>query len=155
HNDVAGSDDAGIYVGQSSDVAVRANRAADNTIGIEIENSSRIEVENNHAGTNTIGDLITVVPGLSVTATADVRVTGNHLLGNNRPNPVTDPTELVAQLPRGVGLLNVGGDRVLAERNVATQNESAGIGVIRLPAALASLDARIDPLPDANRVERN
>lgn len=154
-NDVSGSDDSGIYIGQSSDVAIRANRTDDNTVGIEVENSSKIDVENNHARNNAIGIIVMVLPGLAVPATSDIQVKGNHLIENNRPNPVTDPTELLSQAPRGVGLLNVGGDRLIAERNIVMRNQSAGIGIIRLPAALASLDPRVDPLPDENRIERN
>ena len=56
---------------------------------------------------------------------------------------------------RQYGLLNVGGDRVIMERNVVTRNQSAGIGVLRLPPDVAAIDPQVDPLPDGNRVERN
>jgi hypothetical protein len=68
---------------------------------------------------------------------------------------VTDPADVLAGLPRGVGLLNLGGDRVTVVDNVALGNDSAGIAIGRLPAALAGLDPRVDPLPDGVVVRGN
>jgi parallel beta-helix repeat protein len=38
-NEVSGSNDTGIYIGQSSDVVMTQNLATNNTIGLEVENS--------------------------------------------------------------------------------------------------------------------
>ena len=154
-NHVSGSDDTGIYIGQSTDVVVEKNDARDCTIGIEIENSSNITVRRNTAEGNSIGILMQVLPRLSVTFTSDVKVTDNRVIANNRPNPVTDPDELLSQLPSGVGIFNVGGDLVTVRRNVAVQNHTAGVIVVRLPSALAALDPRIDPFPDFNEIRDN
>src|SRR5262245_16038082 len=72
-----GHTDSGIYVGTSTDVIVRTSRAWGNVVGIEIENSSHIEVRNNVVFDNTAGIGIFLLPGLSVTTSADVRLTGN------------------------------------------------------------------------------
>lgn len=154
-NQVSGSNDTGIYIGQSSDVVIEHNQASDCTVGIEVENSSRVNVRGNTAVLNSTGILVDVLPGLDVTATADVTVTDNFLSGNNRPNPIADPTDLLAQLPSGIGLLNLGGDRVLVRNNVVMQNNTAGIVVVQLPPAVASLDGRIDPIPDHNQIRNN
>src|SRR5215472_7777444 len=155
HNYVSGSDDTGIYVGQSHDILVKKNRAIDCTVGIEVELSSHIDVRNNTAKGNTIGLVVQVLPGLSIAVTSDINITGNKLIGNNRANPVTDPGELLSRLPSGIGFLNVGGDRVIVEGNTASENKSAGIVVIQLPPQLASLDPRLDPFPDDNRIRDN
>lgn len=154
-NEVSGSNDTGIYVGQSSDVAVEHNQASDCTVGIEVENSSRVNVRGNTAVLNSTGILVDLLPGLDVTATADITVTGNVLSRNNRPNPVADPADILSQLPSGIGLLNLGGDRVLIRNNAVMQNNTAGIIVIQLPPALASLDGRIEPMPDYNQIRDN
>ncbi len=154
-NHVSGANDTGIYVGQSADVLVKRNHVSDCTVGIEIENSSNIEVRDNTAIENSVGIFVDVLPGLDVTATTGVKVTGNVLSRNNRPNPVTDLSDLLSQLPSGIGLLNLGGDSVIVMDNIATQNQSAGIVVAQLPPAIAALDPRIDPFPDNNQIREN
>jgi parallel beta-helix repeat protein len=154
-NHISGSDDTGIYVGQSSDIVIQDNHASDCTIGIEIENSSNLTVRRNTAEGNSIGIVVQVLPGLSVTATEDVSVADNRLIANNRPNPVTDPDELLSLLPSGVGLFNVGGDRVTVRHNIVVRNQTAGIIVARLPNDLAARDPRIDPFPDNNEIRNN
>jgi len=154
-NQVSGSDDTGIYVGQSSNVLVKNNNVRDCTVGIEIENSSNISVMENSSLGNCVGILVDVLPGLDVTTTNEVEIIGNVLCRNNRLNPVTDPSDLLSQLPIGVGLLNLGGDDVIIKKNITSQNVSAGIAVAQLPAAIAALDPRIDPFPDNNQVRDN
>ncbi len=148
-NEVAGSEDSGIYVGVSSDVSVRKNHVYDNRVGIEIENSFRIDVDQNFAIDNSIGIFVFVLPLLSVTVTEDILVTDNVMHHNNRPI-VRDPNDPLSQIPTGVGLLNTGADRVLIDSNVATHNDTAGIAIAQLPPELADLDPLIDPFPDDN-----
>lgn len=154
-NEVSGSDDTGIYVGQSHDIVVEKNHTRDCTLGIAIENSSYIAVRENTAVENSIGIVVQLLPGLGVKVTSDVEVKENRLIRNNRPNPVTDPEDSLSLAPSGIGFLNVGGDRVRVERNVATQNNSGGIAVIRLPQQFAQLDSLINPLPDDNVIANN
>jgi parallel beta-helix repeat protein len=154
-NTVSGANDTGIYVGQSSDIVVRANLSRNCAIGFEVENSSRIRVEGNIATGNSTGILVDVLPGLTVTSTSNVTVTSNVVIGNNRPNPVTDPTDVLSLLPSGAGILNVGGDAVIVEGNEVFNNNTVGIGVTRLPDATARLDPRIDPVPDGNQIRNN
>lgn len=154
-NRVSGSDDTGIYVGQSSDVVIEKNHARDCTIGIEIENSSNITVRNNTAEGNSLGIVVQILPGLSVAATSDISVTDNRVIANNRANLITDPDEILSLLPSGVGFLNVAGDRVMVRRNLAIGNHTAGVSVVQLPGALAALDPRINPFPDDNEIRDN
>jgi parallel beta-helix repeat protein len=154
-NFASGSDDTGIYVGQSSDVTVSANTAEENTVGFDIENSTRINVAGNKASENTLGLIVQGAPGLTIPNASDVSVTGNQLSDNNRPNPSTDPTDLLSRLPAGTGLLTIDADRVTTTDNVVTGNDSAGIALISLPPDVAALDPRVDPIPDDDHVTDN
>ncbi|HLF72782.1 MAG TPA: parallel beta-helix domain-containing protein [Anaerolineales bacterium] len=154
-NQVSGSNDTGIYIGQSQDAVIQRNRVTDCTVGINVEVSSNITVQGNAVQGNTIGMLAAVLPGLSVTETKNIQIFGNLFSRNNRPNPVTNPTEFVSQLPSGVGLLIFGADNVTTTDNTVSGNNSAGIAVIQLPPALAVLDPRIDPFPDNDKVSQN
>jgi parallel beta-helix repeat protein len=150
-----GSNDTGIYVGQSSNVVIEKNQTRDCTLGIEVENSTNIAIRENTSSDNSIGILVQCLPGLVRTATSDVSVSKNVLIGNNRPNPVTDPGDLLSVLPSGVGFFNVAGDRVKVRENIVLSNNSGGILVAQLPPALAALDPRINPLPDNNEIRDN
>jgi parallel beta-helix repeat protein len=154
HNQVSGSYDSGVYVGQCTDVLVDHNIAHDNTIGLEIELSSRVVVEDNVSTDNAIGAMVQISPLRPVKVTDDVLVRRNVLSGNNRPNTITDGS-LLGQLPGGVGIVNVAGDRVRIVDNVVSGNRSAGIGVVGLPPAVAELDPALDPSPDGGEVRGN
>jgi parallel beta-helix repeat protein len=155
HNTVVGSSDTGLYVGQSSNVRMDSNVARGNLIGIEVELSTSIQVTDNLAVGNMVGIAVQIVPGLALTSTSDIQVTGNRLIANNRPNDVTDPTELLSMVPSGIGLLDVAADQVTIKANVITDNPTAGIGVVSLPAPAALLDPRLDPAPDGTLVSAN
>jgi parallel beta-helix repeat protein len=154
-NRVSGSNDTGIYIGQSSDAVIRKNHITDCTVGINVEVSLNITVQDNKAMDNTIGMAALVLPGLSVTETTNIQIDGNLFMRNNRPNPVTYPADILSQLPSGVGLLIFGADHVTVTDNRVSDNNSVGIAVIQAPPALAALDPRIDPFPDHNSTSRN
>ena len=152
-NDVEGTDDAAIYVGNSHDVVVDRNHATDSTVGIEIENSIGIVVRNNTAIGNTSGIVTFVLPGLAVPMTEDVLIERNVVMHNNRPNPVLPSEDVVGLVPAGTGILTVGADRVTVRENRVVGNDSGGIAVIALP--FPNPDPRVDPFPDSNRVVGN
>jgi parallel beta-helix repeat protein len=154
-NQATGSDDTGIYVGQSSDVTVAANTATDNTVGFDIENSTRIAVAGNLGSGNSLGLIVQGAPGLLVPNASDVTVSGNRLAANNRPNPSTDPLDLLTRLPAGTGLLTVDADRVTVTGNLVIGNDSTGIALVSLPADVAALDPRVDPIPDDDHITAN
>jgi parallel beta-helix repeat protein len=154
-NQASGSDDTGIYVGQSSDVTVTANTAEQNTVGFDLENSTRIMASGNRASGNSLGLIVQGAPGLTVPNASDVVVTGNRIAANNRPNPSTDPTDLLTRLPAGTGVLTIDADRVTIADNLVTGNASTGIALSALPPELAALDPRVDPIPDDDHVTGN
>ncbi len=57
--------DSGIYVGQSSNIVIRDNKAMENVCGINIENSGNVDVYNNETYHNTCGITILDIPGLT------------------------------------------------------------------------------------------
>jgi parallel beta-helix repeat protein len=154
-NQVSGSNDTGIYIGQSEDAVIKANYVTDCTVGIDVEVSSNITVKDNRLTGNTIGMTAVVLPGLSLTNTTDVQITDNTFDSNNRANPVTDPTDVLSQLPSGAGLLIIAADQVTVKDNEVMHNNSVGIAVVQVPPALAALDPRIDPFPDNNEIIDN
>jgi parallel beta-helix repeat protein len=154
-NTVSGSNDTGIYVGQSAGIVVRLNVSRDCAIGYEVENSSNITVEGNLAIGSSTGILVDVLPGLLVTSTSDVKIASNVVIGNNRPNLVTDLADILSLAPSGAGILNVGGDHVVISNNQVFNNHTVGIGIVQFPAAAAQTDPRISPVPDHNHVRNN
>jgi len=154
-NQVSGSNDTGIYIGQSSAAVIRKNLVTDCTVGINIEVSSNITVQDNKVMDNTIGMAAFVLPGLSMTETNNIQINGNLFLRNNRLNPVNEPTDILSQLPSGVGLLILGADHGTVTGNKVIDNKSAGIAVIQVPPALAALDPRLEPFPNQNTITRN
>jgi parallel beta-helix repeat protein len=154
-NQVSGSDDTGIYIGQSDAAVIKNNQVSDCTVGVEVEVSSNISVQDNKLMDNTIGISTVNLPGLSTTETSNIQLTGNLVIHNNRPNPVSDPTEILSQLPSGAGLLLIGVDHAVVTDNKVIENNSVGIAVLQVPPALAALDPRIDPFPDHNQLNGN
>lgn len=154
-NQVSGSDDTGIYIGQSSDAVIRNNHVTDCTVAISAEVSSNIVVENNRVMDNTMGMLAMVLPGLSVAEAANIQITDNLFIRNNRPNPVSDPADILSQLPSGLGILIYGADHVNVMGNRVLDNNSAGIAVIQVTPAMAALDPRIEPFPNQILISRN
>ncbi|HCI87056.1 MAG TPA: hypothetical protein DHV53_00265, partial [Gammaproteobacteria bacterium] len=72
-----GAADAGIYVGQSTQIIVRDSRAEYNVAGIEIENSTFADVYDNVATNNTGGILVFDLPNLEVQGGKGTRVFDN------------------------------------------------------------------------------
>jgi parallel beta-helix repeat protein len=146
--------DAGIYVDDDDKVTVEKNFVTNHAIGIEIENSSNAIVRRNFLRGNTTGILVVVLPGLPMPFTDNVRIERNEVIRNNLPNPVpADSDDLVGLLPTGIGILNVGGDRVVIRKNRVIGNDSVGVAIVQNP--FAGADPRIEPFPDGNEVRDN
>lgn len=126
---VVGASDAGIYVGQSRDITVRANLVEYNVAGIEIENSRNALVEKNIATRNTGGLLVFDLPGLPVMGGGNVILRGNVVKDNDTPN-FAPPGNIVASVRRGTGALVMANDGVLIENNSFEGNATAHVMVI-------------------------
>src|SRR3989475_7240523 len=160
NNVATGSNDTGIYVGQSHDVRVDQNLATGNVSGFELENSSNSRVDHNEATGNTGGILTFTNIFLDVKVNANNRVDHNFVHDNNRPNTCLDPSDEVCAVPPGTGLLVLAADSTQVDHNVVTGNDSFGIAVANFcvannltPDVCAALD--IEPNPDNDHIEQN
>lgn len=122
---VKGARDAGIYVGQSSDILVADSEAWGNVAGIEVENSVDAEVRDNHAHDNTAGILIFNLPGLPIQGGARTRVHHNTIEDNNVPNFA--PGGVVSMVPSGIGVVVLATDDNEIHDNTITGNSSTGV----------------------------
>ena len=161
--DISGASDAGIYVGQSSNIVVRRNKAHQNVAGIEIENSFDAEVYENEATNNTGGILVFNLPGEQITQKDGKRtlVRDNVVDGNNHPNFAT-PGNIVAAVPVGTGILVMAVDEVEIRDNVIRNNQAYGVGVVSfvtvdiLRGGSGTLDDEAyDPYPETVYVHGN
>jgi parallel beta-helix repeat protein len=150
----SGSNDTGIYVGESANVTVHNCVTFNNVNGIEIENCTSCQALYNNVFGNTVGILEDLLPGLTVeTAEANV-IMGNVVTANNRPNtaPANDPASLE---PPGTGIAVFGGDRTLVKGNVATGNAFTGIALLSGVDLLGSYPPGLDPNPENTLVAGN
>lgn len=124
-----GASDAGIYVGQSRDIVVRNCLARHNVAGIEIENSLNAEVYHNEATANTGGILVFDLPDLVEKKGGHVKVYENNIHHNNLPN-FAPKGNIVAQVPKGTGIMILATNHVEVFDNKIHYNNSVGTAVI-------------------------
>ncbi|MGC6415696.1 MAG: parallel beta-helix domain-containing protein [Bradymonadia bacterium] len=123
---VEGASDAGIYVGQSSNIIVRRNEVTGNVAGIEIENSVDAEVTENNVYGNTGGVLIFNLPELPMKDGKRAKVHNNQIKDNNLPN-FAKPGAFVYNVPAGSGVIILASDDNEVSNNIITGNDSAAI----------------------------
>jgi parallel beta-helix repeat protein len=159
-NVATGSNDTGIYIGQSHDVRVDFNVAHGNVSGFELENCSNTRMDHNESDGNTAGILTFTNIFLDVKQNVNNRVDHNLIHDNNKPNTCLDPTDEVCAVPPGSGLLVLAADDNTIDHNSVFNNDSFGIAVANYcvannlsPADCAALD--IDPNPDGDHVVQN
>jgi parallel beta-helix repeat protein len=142
---VRGSSDAGIYVGQSTNIIVRHNRASQNVAGIEIENSVSADVHDNELSDNASGLLIFALPDLVEKECRKCRAFKNRIVANNHEN-FAPKGNIVAQVPSGTGLMVMAGDEIEIFDNDLKDNQTANLAVISyLATRLDFTDPRYDP----------
>jgi parallel beta-helix repeat protein len=122
---VKGASDAGIYVGQSSNIIVRDNRAEGNVAGIEIENSSHADVYGNTATDNAGGILVFNMPNLPVPG-SKTRVYRNRVVANNHAN-FGAKGSAVSSVPPGSGVIVNSNDEVEIFDNDLKDNKTANV----------------------------
>ncbi|GIV35070.1 MAG: hypothetical protein KatS3mg031_2605 [Chitinophagales bacterium] len=141
-----GASDAGIYVGQSRDVIVRACEAFHNVAGIEIENCLRADVYNNLSHHNTGGILIFDMPELTQSGNG-VRVFNNTVRKNNYRNFAPEGN-IVHEVPPGTGIMVLATDNVEIFDNKVHDNKTIGTAIVSyLLVKKKHNDANFDPYP--------
>jgi parallel beta-helix repeat protein len=158
-----GSNDTGIYVGQSTNILVFGNSVTNNTNGIEIENSTQVKTTSNVVYNDTVGILMDLLPGfpLAFEVSSHNVIASNFVFDNNRPN--TAPADDIASVePPGTGIALVGGDHNVIQANLVFGNAFAGIAVISgndllglAPPGTPSYPAGVDPNPDHTLIKAN
>ncbi len=150
-----GASDAGIYVGQSSQIIVRNSRAEYNVAGIEIENSTYADVYNNIATNNTGGILVFDLPNLPVQGGQGTRIFNNQIFNNNTENFAPEGN-IVGNVPPGTGLL------ILANDNIEVfDNRFEGNGNVSIMIYSYVLSGRVvddpnyDPYPEQIYIHDN
>lgn len=123
-----GASDAGIYVGQTSDVIVRRTRAEYNVAGFEFENTYRAEFVDNIATNNTGGFLIFDLPGLAQYGEKNL-VHGNRAFNNNFPN-FAPAGNIVGNVPKGTGMLVLASDQLEIYDNEISDHDTLGLGIV-------------------------
>jgi parallel beta-helix repeat protein len=153
------SSDAAIYVGQSENVLIAANRVHGDLLGIEVENSVNCAVTGNEVYGNTLGVLVDLLPFLGTKTQRNTLVSFNKIHDNNRPN-TAEPGDLLGVFPAGIGILLTAADTTTVSGNLVTGNQFAGVGVASLCLPLSLLGepcevVDVDPQPDGNRIIGN
>lgn len=152
---VKGASDAGIYVGQSEQIIVRRNRAESNVAGIEIENSKYADVHDNTATKNTGGILVFDLPKLPVQGGQSVRVYNNEIVANNTDN-FAPAGNIVAKVPKGVGIMILANDNVEVFKNNFKDNQTAHVLIVNYEFAVGKTDdPKFDPYPEGIYVHDN
>jgi parallel beta-helix repeat protein len=150
-----GASDAGIYVGQSTQIIVRNSRAEYNVAGIEIENSTFADVYNNVATNNTGGILVFDLPNLPVQGGRNTRVFNNQIINNNVANFAPEGN-IVGEVPTGSGLMVLANDSIEVFGNEFTDNDSANIMIISYFTTERPFeDSNYDPFPETIYIHDN
>ena len=141
---VRGASDAGIYVGQSSNIIVRDSLAEYNVAGIEIENSSYADVYGNTTRYNTGGVLVFDLPNLPIMGGHSTRIYDNDIYDNNTRN-FAPPGNIVATVPSGTGIIIMANENVHIFGNRLANNRTVQIVIGAYQEKLD--DDRYNPLP--------
>lgn len=150
-----GASDAGIYVGQSRNIIVRACKAFENVAGIEIENSTNADVYGNEAYRNTGGILVFDLPDLPVKKGGYTRVFDNLVRENNLPN-FAPKGNIVGKVPQGTGIILLAANHVEIFRNRIHNNRTVGTSINSYYITENKIrDKQYDPYPTAISVYEN
>ena len=149
-----GASDAGVYVGQSSDVVVQNCLATYNVAGYEFENTYRAIFQNNVATKNTGGFLIFDLPDLRQYGEKNI-VRNNKSYGNNTENfaPIGN---IVGLTPRGTGMLVLASDQLEVYGNEVYDNDTVGIAIVNFGLVDRNYpDLRYDFYPEGIEIHDN
>lgn len=140
--EVLGASDAGIYVGQSVNVAIKNNTVYWNVAGIESENSENVVIEGNEAFENTGGILIFDLPGLTMYG-KNIKAFNNKVFENNLRN-FAPPGNIVGVVPPGTGFLVLATRNVEIFNNEVRDNKTIGAGIISYDLVAAMRGGKSD-----------
>ncbi len=135
-----GASDAGIYVGQSSNVVVRNNHVYYNVAGIESENCGNVKIYGNDVHENVSGILAFDLPGLARYG-KNVEIYNNKIYNNNISS-FAPKGSIVGEVPSGNGMLIMSSDSIYVHDNEFIDNRTMDIAISSyLTAANDNTDA--------------
>jgi parallel beta-helix repeat protein len=129
HCEVSYCADAGVYIGQSTNVTIRHCYAHHNVAGIEIENCINSDIYLNRAENNSGGILVFDLPKLFQANGRNAKVWDNDCIANNFKN-FGKPGSIVSSIPPGSGLIIMATDSVDVFNNRITDNKTVGIATV-------------------------
>ncbi|HKG50626.1 MAG TPA: right-handed parallel beta-helix repeat-containing protein [Actinomycetales bacterium] len=149
-----GSDEAGLYVGDSpsSHALVEHNRAWNNGYGIFVRHVHLATVRHNTVWANCLGMFF--LDDGQPEGNGDNRISRNTVRDNNRVCPASDEAPALS----GGGIVLYGSQRNRVERNTVTGNRGATIasgGIVLLTATLTSGKGSNNNVVTRNRAARN
>ena len=154
-SEAVGASDAGIYVGQSSRIIVRNNRAEQNVAGIEIENSTLADVHDNVVTNNTGGILVFDLPGIPVQGGHGTRVFKNRIVDNNTANFAPEGN-IVGTVPAGTAVMINANDNIEVFDNDISGHQTASVLIISYLVTKRPInDPKYDPYPESIHVHHN
>ncbi len=149
-----GSSDAGVYIGQSSDILVRRTEAFHNVAGFEFENTYRAEYIDNIAHDNVGGFLVFDLPGRVQFGEKNI-VHRNVTYNNNIPQ-FAPRGSIVAVIPSGTGMLVAAADQVEIYDNEIYDNKTVGLAIVNYGLADSSEPAtNYDFYPEGMHIYNN
>ena len=129
YNEVSYCADAGVYIGQSTNVTIHHCYAHHNVAGIEIENCINSDIYKNKAENNSGGILVFDLPKLFQANGRNAKVWDNDCINNNFNN-FGKPGSIVASIPPGSGLIIMATDSVDVFNNRIIDNKTIGIACV-------------------------
>jgi nitrous oxidase accessory protein NosD len=160
HNRAWGSHEAGFYIGDSPDAQTQVfdNQAWNNDLGIFVRHAHGVTLRENNVWANCFGVLVLDdgQPG----GAGDVKITDNHLSGNNQFCP---PADSSSPPPHGgAGVVLLGAVRTLISDNEINNNGipqvgalgRAGVAVISAGAIFGGSDPMNNTIKD-NEIQNN
>ncbi len=121
--------DAGVYIGQTTNVSIHHCYAHHNVAGIEIENCINSDIYKNKAENNSGGILVFDLPKLFQANGRNARVWDNDCINNNFPN-FGKPGSIVATIPPGSGMIIMATDSIDIFNNRITDNKTVGCAIV-------------------------
>lgn len=129
YNEVSYCADAGVYIGQSTNVTIHHCYAHHNVAGIEIENCINSDIYKNKAENNSGGILVFDLPKLFQANGRNAKVWDNECIENNFQN-FGKPGSIVAAIPPGSGMIIMATDSVDVFNNRIINNKTIGIATV-------------------------
>lgn len=149
-----GSADAGVYVGQSSDILVRRTEAYHNVAGFEFENTYRAEFVDNYAHDNVGGFLVFDLPGR--VQFGEKNLVHHNKSYNNNIKSFAPHGAIVAYVPAGTGVLVFASDQLELYDNDIKDNKTVGIVIANYGLADPNQSqTRYDFFPEGTHIYNN